>query len=140
MFVVEIGDGVCGRDRVVFAFVGLCLWLGSGSGCVCVRWFVLVVGIGWVGAWFGLALMLMVVAWVSRWLGFVGLLLWLWVRVAIVVGCGSGVVARFRMILGDAFWLWDGFCGVDVVGLVLDVMWWSWCPWWWWRFMGVVIF
>ena len=56
--------------------------------------------------------------------------MWLWVGVAVVVGCGSGVVAMFGMILGGTFWLWDGFCGVDVVGLVLDVMWWSWCPWW----------
>ena len=74
--------------------------------------------------------MLMVVVWVSRWLGFVGLYLWLWVGVAVVVGCGDGVVVGFGMILGSAFWLLDGFCGVDVVGLVLDVMWWSWCPWW----------
>ena len=48
--------------------------------------------------------MLMVVAWVSRWLGFMGLYLWLWVGVAVVVGCGDGVVVGFGMILGSAFW------------------------------------
>ena len=45
---------------------------------------------------------------------------------AMFVFVGCGVVAGFGMILGGAFWLLDGFCGVDVVGLVLDVMWWSW--------------
>ena len=38
-----------------------------------------------------------------------------------VVGCGGGgggVVARFGIILGSGFWLRDGFCVVDVVGLV----------------------
>ena len=51
-------------------FIGLCLWSGSGSGSdyVCICGFVLVVGIGWVEAWFGLAL--------------------LWV---VIVGCGDGV-------------------------------------------------
>ena len=69
-------------DWVVF--VGLCLWSGSGLGMgyVCVHGFVLVVGIGWVEAWFGLAL--------------------LW---AVVVSCdGGGVMAGFGMILGGAFW------------------------------------
>ena len=50
-----------------------------------------------------------------------GLMLWLWVGVAVVVGCGGdggGVVARFGIILGSGFWLRDGFCVVDVVGLV----------------------
>ena len=100
--------------------MGLCLWSRSrsGLGYVCVCGFVLAVETGWVKAWFGLAL--------------------LW---AVVVGYGGGVVVGFGMILGGAFWLWDGFCGVDVVGLVLDVMWWSWCPWWWWwRGVGVMIF
>ena len=72
------------------AFVGLCLWSRSrsGLGYVCVCGFVLVVRIGWLKAWFGLAL--------------------LW---AVVVGYDSGVMAGFGMILGDSFWLWDGFCG-----------------------------
>ena len=70
--------------------MGLCLWSRSrsGLGYVCVCGFVLVVRIGWLNAWFGLAL--------------------LW---AVVVGYDSGVMAGFGMILGDSFWLWDGFCG-----------------------------
>ena len=65
--------------------------------------------------------LLMAVALVSRWLDFVGLLLWLWVGVAVVVSCGGSVVAGFGMILGVAFWLWDGFCGVDPLGLLKDL-------------------
>ena len=61
--------------------------------------------------------MLMVVAWVSRWLGFVGLYLWLWVGVAVVVGCGDGVVVGFGMILGSAFCYWMDF---------VVLMWWVW--------------
>ena len=58
---------VCGGGGGLL--IGLCLWSGSGLGSdyVCVCGFVLMVGIGWVEAWFGLAL--------------------LWV----VVGCGDGV-------------------------------------------------
>ena len=88
--------GDCGRDRAVFLFGGLCWWSRS---------------IG----------LLMAVAWVSQWLCFIGLLLWLWVGVVVVVGCGNGVVIGFGMILGGAFWLWDGFCGVDVVDLLEDL-------------------
>ena len=33
------------------------------------------------------------------------LLLWLWVSVAVVRCSGGGVVARFGMILGSAFWI-----------------------------------
>ena len=42
----------------------------------------------------------------------------------IVVGFwgGGGVLARFGMIFGDGFWF-QGFYGVDVVGLVMGVMW-----------------
>lgn len=48
--------------------------------------------------------------------------MWLWVGVAVVVGCGGGgVAARFGIILGSGFWLWDGFCGVDVVGLDFEI-------------------
>ena len=72
--------------------MGLCLWSRSslGSEYVCVCGFVLVVGIGWVEAWFGLAL--------------------LW---AVVVDCGGGVdfllvVTRFfcwRICEFVEFWL-----------------------------------
>ena len=30
-------------------------------------------------------------------------------------------MAGFGMILGGAFWLWDGFCGVDPLGLLKDL-------------------
>ena len=69
-------------------FMGLCLWSGSGSGSdyVCICGFVLVVGIGWVEAWFGLAL--------------------LW---AVVVGCGDGV--GFFCLLSLGFFV-AGFVGL----------------------------
>ena len=44
--------------------------------------------------------------------------MWLWIGIAVVVSCGGSVVAGFGMILGGAFWLWDGFCGVDPLGLL----------------------
>ena len=50
--------------------------------------------------------MLMAIAWVDQWLGFVGRLQWLWVRVVVFVHCGGdGVVAEFGMILGSGFLL-----------------------------------
>ena len=94
-------------------FVGLCLWLGSrlGSIYVCVCGFVLVVGIGWVEASFGLQL--------------------LWV---VIVGCGDGVGFFCRLSLGffvagfvgllnfGCFYVWFWL----VFEMILLQIWWIW--------------